>query len=379
MNWKDLRENKWLIVFFMSTAGCIAVVIYLLLRHFGVVTSVLGTIIGFFREVIIGGILAYLVNPIAIKIKKSLFKNSKLKDGGWALSVTLALILVLLLLVFLLGLVIPQLIDSIISFTEQAEKYFPSLSNGLMNMGIDLSLIGINFDKGPGSLKETISTVFEFTVKNGSAILDVLTGAGKGILSFALSFILAIYLISAKDEIKQGTIRLIRALVNEKKTEGIINFFTQCSRIFLHYIYYSLIEGLLIGVINAVFMLILGMPYVSLVSVVVGVCNLIPTVGPIIGGLIGAFVLVLENPMQALFFLIFTVVLQLFDGYILKPKLFGNSLGVSGVLIMVAFVVGGNIFGIVGILLSIPAIAIIDMIYHEYILKWLENRRKKSE
>ena len=95
--------------------------------------------------------------------------------------------------------------------------------------------------------------------------------------------------------------------------------------------------------------------------------------------LIGAFVLVMENPIQALIFLIFTVVLQLFDGYILKPKLFGNSLGVSGTLIMIAFLVGGNMFGIVGMLLSIPGIAILDMIYRDYILKGLEKRRRKKD
>ena len=372
MNWNDMKENRKLIIFCLSAVGCITVVVYLLLKHFGAVASALGIFIGFFREVIIGGILAYLINPIALTIKKKVFKNTKLKDGGWVLSVTAALIIVLFLIVFLIGLVLPQLIESVMAFADQFMKYYPALTKGLTDMGIDLSKIGITSGKTMGTLEDTISAISSFAFDNGSEIIDVLLGAGKGLLSFALAVIMAVYFISAKDEIKTGSIRLLKALVSEKRADNVINFLTQCSRIFLHYTFFSLIEGVLIGVINAVFMLITGMPYVSLVSVIVGITNLIPTVGPLIGGVIGAFVILVENPLQAL---MFTVVLQFFDGYILKPKLFGNSLGVSGTLIMVAFLVGGNMFGIVGMLLSIPGIAIIDMIYHDYILKGLENRR----
>ena len=121
------------------------------------------------------------------------------------------------------------------------------------------------------------------------------------------------------------------------------------------------------------------MQFAGLVSVVVGATNLIPTFGPVIGGAIGAFVLLLVKPMHALAFLIFTVVLQTLDGYIIKPKLFGNSLGVSGLLILVSIVVMGNIFGVVGILLSIPVAAILDFIYRDAFLPWLEERGERRQ
>ncbi len=378
MNWDEIRKNKWFIIFCLGMAGAITVLVYLLFKHLGPIASVIGKFIGFFKQVIIGGILAYLVNPIAGFIKKKLFKNTKLKDGGWGLSVALALIMVVLLLVVILGLVVPQLVASALTFTEQFKKYYPSLTKGLVDLGIDLSLFGLSIGDTSQSLKDTISALTDLAIANSSTIRGILLGAGSWIVDLAISVILSVYLISEKTHIKEGTERLIKALVNEKRGQKITGFFARCSEIFLHYVYYSLIEGVLIGFLNAVFMLILRMPFVSLVSVVVGVCNLIPTVGPIIGAVIGGFVLVLENPMHALVFLIFTVILQFFDGYILKPKLFGNSLGVSSALIMVGVVVGGNIFGILGILLSIPAVAIIDVIYHEYILKSLENRRKRK-
>ena len=376
MNWKDIKDNKKLIILCLSAAGCITVTVYLLLKNFGSVTSALGIFIGFFREVIIGGILAYLINPIAIAIKKKVFKRSKLKDGGWILSVVAALIIVLFLIVFLIGLVLPQLINSIMAFADQFVKYYPVLIEKLSDRGFDLSRLETALGVALGSLEEVISSFSSIAMNNSSEILDVLTDIGNGLWSFGLAVIMAVYFISAKDEIKTGSIRFLKALIGEKRAGKVIDFLAQCSHIFLHYTFFSLIEGVLIGVINAVFMIIAGMPYVSLVSVIVGLTNLIPTIGPLIGGVIGAFVILVENPVQALIFLAFTIVLQFFDGYILKAKLFGNSLGVSGTLIMVEFLVGGNMFGIVGMLLSIPGIAIIDMIYHDYILKGLENRQK---
>ena len=123
----------------------------------------------------------------------------------------------------------------------------------------------------------------------------------------------------------------------------------------------------------------MGMQYVGMISVVIAVTNLIPTFGPIIGGLIGAFILLLVNPLHALIFIIFTMVLQTLDGYVIKPKLFGNSLGVSGLLILIAIIVGGKMFGVVGILLAIPFAAIIDFVYKDYLLSALEKKKDVTD
>ena len=120
-------------------------------------------------------------------------------------------------------------------------------------------------------------------------------------------------------------------------------------------------------------MAIVGLPYIGLVSMVVAVMNLIPTFGPIIGGAIGAFLLLLVKPWYAVVFIIFTLILQTVDGYILKPKLVGDSVGVSGLWVLIGVIVGGKMFGIVGILLCIPAVAILDMLYSDFLLPWLEK------
>ena len=120
------------------------------------------------------------------------------------------------------------------------------------------------------------------------------------------------------------------------------------------------------------------MQYIGLISVIVAVTNLIPNFGPIIGGVIGAFVLLLVNPLHALIFIAFCIILQFVDGYILKPKLFSGSLGVSGLLILIAGIVLGDIFGVLGMLLSLPAAAILSFIYQDYFLSRLEKRQMQE-
>ena len=121
-------------------------------------------------------------------------------------------------------------------------------------------------------------------------------------------------------------------------------------------------------------MMIMGMEYAGLITFVVALTNLIPTFGPLIGGAFGAFILLLVKPIHVLFFLGFTLLLQFLDAYFIKPKLFGDSLGVSGLWILIGVIVGGNMFGIVGILLSIPMVAILSFLYSRYLLPWLEKR-----
>ena len=119
------------------------------------------------------------------------------------------------------------------------------------------------------------------------------------------------------------------------------------------------------------------MPFTALVSVIVGVTNLAPTFGPIVGAIIGGFILLLVNPLMAFWFIIFTIILQTFDGYLIKPVLFGDTLGVSSIMILIFIIVGSRMFGVWGILLAIPTAAICDFIYKDFI--WRKNLKQMYE
>jgi predicted PurR-regulated permease PerM len=151
----------------------------------------------------------------------------------------------------------------------------------------------------------------------------------------------------------------------------------RCNKILIRYIGVDVVDGIVVGVVNFLFMIIMRMPYAALISVIVGITNLAPTFGPIVGAVIGAFILVLVNPWHALWFLIFTIILQTIDGYILKPRLFGESLGVSALMVLISIIIGGRLFGVIGILFAIPFAAIIDFVWKDYVIKKLEERKAK--
>ena len=157
----------------------------------------------------------------------------------------------------------------------------------------------------------------------------------------------------------------------------IFSFLKSCNDIMVKYIIAELVEALMVGFANLIFMLIMGMPYAVLVSVVVGITNMIPTFGPIFGAAVGGLILLLADPWKAVAFLIFTVILQTLDGYVLKPKMYGDALGVSSVMILIFIIVGGKMFGVVGILVAIPLAAIISIVYNKFQTILLEKKAMK--
>ena len=371
---KRLREKPW---FNYAVALCIAVILYVVLTHLPGVRAALRTFIGYFRPVILGCVIAYLINPLSKLYGRSIFRGIKRSRPREVLSVCLAFITIILFVVLLILLVAPQLIESVRLFVSNLDGYAASLNAMLDKLGISASTLGL--DGMIDSSETIVQTVTDYVKNNLNAILAKSFNAGKVLVRILIAFMLSIYLLAAKRRLKIGGKRLLRAITTDEGYLKLKDLFTRSHAILNRYIAYNLLDSLIIGLINALFMTVLGMPYAGLVSFLVAVTNLIPTFGPVIGAAVGGFVLVLVKPWYALAFLIFTLVLQGVDAYIIKPKLFGDSLGVSGLWILIGVIVGGNMFGIVGILLAIPGVAILDMLFRDYLMPWLEARRKKAK
>lgn len=365
------RDRKW---YPYAVAICIGVAFYVLLMNLGRVGSAAGTFIGYFRAVIFGCVLSYLMNPLARWFERRPFRAVRAEATRWTLSVGLSFAAMLLSLVLLLGMLVPQLAQSVTTFAGNLNGYVASLTE-LLN-STNLPLEGTVLDpERLGELSENVmETVTSFVGDNASRILSAAAGAGKNVFTWAIALILSVYLLLAKAGIKRGVLRLLRALLRPGRAEKVVDFFRRCDGILVSFVVDSLVEAVIVGAANAVFMAICRMQYVGLISVLVAVTNLIPTFGPIVGGAVGAFILLLVNPFHALLFVIFAFVLQFIDGYVIKPKLFGNALGVSGLLILISVIVFGNMFGFLGMLLAIPAAAILNFVYLDYLLPFLENR-----
>ena len=375
-NFKKLLENNWAAY---TMATCSAVLLFLFLSNLNSFLKTVESIEGLLSPIIIGAVLAYLLNPIVVFFEGKALGKIKKEKTRYTSSVLLAVVCFIAALSLFFLALIPSLVDSVSSLAANMGSYVSSSQDLLM----ELDQFAAGFKIDITELTDSISDALNNVMGNVPALLNRVLSAsvnmGSALFNIGIGFILAVYFLMGKSGILKAIGTLRRAALTEETYEQHTAFLTRCHNILIRYIGCNILDAFIIGLINAVFMFLTGMAYVPLISLVVGVTNLLPTFGPIIGGVIGGFILVLINPMHALIFIIFTLILQTFDGYILKPKLFGESLGVSAVMILITIILGGKIFGVIGILLAIPFAAIMTFVYDEAILPGLERRKKLKE
>ncbi len=370
---RKIKDKKW---FPYTVAACVAVLLYVVLTRLGVVLGAVKGFLGHFTTVLIGCVIAYLMNPLAMLYERTVCKRMRREKLRWTVSVVLCLITLLLFTGFLLGTLVPQLAESIVTLAGNMDEYVNSLSAWTEKMGLSGVL---NLDELIGTSGSVLNTVGTYLIDNVSRIVNASAQAGKGVAQWVVALILSVYLLLSKRSLKEGTELLLQAALPEQRYQIVSTFFSHCHRILTHYITYTLLDAVIIGVANMLLMVCFGMQYTGLISLVVAVTNLVPTFGPLIGGAIGGFILLLVNPLHALIFIIFTVVLQFLDAYFIKPKLFGDSLGVSGLLILIAVIVCGSMFGVIGILLAIPLAAILQFVYIEELLPLIRKRAESNQ
>ena len=370
-----LRQKKW---YPYAVAACIAVAFYVILTHLGSITSGLVTFIGYFDTVILGCVIAYIMNPLAMLFERTIFAKVGQDKFKWSLSIGAAVILLLLMAGFLLRTLIPQLMDSLIMLVSNMDVYLASLHDLIDKWGLSEVL---RSDRLFDSSEDVVKRVQSYFSQNAESLMGASAAAGRSLVKWVIAFVLSVYLLSAKTNLKNGIKHLLSTLIPEKQFNSFVSFISRCDRILVSYIVSSLIDAIIIGVLNLIFMSLMGMEYAGLISIVVAVTNLVPTFGPIVGGAVGGLILLLVKPLHALIFIIFTFILQFIDPYFIKPRLFSNTLGVSGLLIVVSVLVFGRMFGVAGILLSIPLAAILSFVYKDAILPALERRaaRRKAE
>ena len=373
---KKFFKQKWVSY---TIATCSAVVLYLLLSNQGFLLGALSAIFKIIKPVISGIIVAYVFNPLANLFDRNVFYKLKNEKTRWKLSVAFAIIVLALGVTLLCFALIPQLADSVSTLIGNMGMYVETLQDLLKSFesgstgklfGLDLSGIATFGD-------EVLDNIANYFKDNMDSVFMTSSSIGKGVLDAVIAFILAIYFLLDKHRITAGVNRFISLLMKDERYNKWADFLNRCNKILIRYIGVDVVDGIIVGVVNFLFMIIMRMPYAALISVIVGITNLAPTFGPIVGAVIGAFILVLVNPWYALWFLIFTIILQTIDGYILKPRLFGESLGVSALMVLISIIIGGRLFGVIGILFAIPFAAIIDFVWKDYIIKKLEERKAK--
>ncbi len=341
-----------------------SILFYYILFHRSNLSSGIAKIIGISMPVIDGFVLAYLITPVLNKIEKCIIRplykkanvpeTPKNKRRMRVLSILVTVVLILIVMYELFGLIIPEVIRSIQSIIFQFPIYVDNLSNwalGLMKNNPDLEevlngLITQYSSKLLGYLNSNLLPHINDLLKTLS--LSVI-GVFKALWNFVIGFIISIYVLGSKERFAGQAKKIVYALFDRKAGNEIITNFRFIHSTFIGFIGGKIVDSIIIGVICFVCTSIIGTPYAILVSVIVSVTNVIPFFGPWIGGVPSALLVLMVDPIQALYFIILILVIQQFDGNILGPKILGDSTGLSGFWVIFAITIFGGLFGVVGV------------------------------
>lgn len=372
---KKALSNRWGAYTIAAIAGVVA---YMILNNLPAVSAWLSNAMSVISPIIIGVIIAYLIDLLVVFFDTKAFKKIQQQRFRYALSVVVSITVVLLALGLFFWLVLPEMISSITHFMNNTQNYASDIEDKLKDLDKFAENYGIhlNTKNWTQNLKEQAEVMISDVSHNLNMAMDILRGAWNVALNIFIGVILSVYFIAGKNRLFRGIDKLRRATLTDDQYKRHTDFLKRSNAIFSKYISFTILEAIGVGIANAIFMLIAGLPNVVLISVIVGFTNILPTFGPIVGCVMGSFVLVLEDPMYAVAFIIFTCILQTIDGYVVKPHLFGDSLGVPAVISLISIIIGGKLFGPIGILISIPFTAVMAILYHESLIPWLEGRKK---
>ena len=341
---------------------------------------ILGYIIKLFMPFIIGLAIAFVLNVLVNVIEKKWLKNWKVKVmTKRAVSLLIALILVIGFIVFLLFLIIPNLQNTIAIFADSIPVYNENLQDLLNSWGIDANIIN-EVVEVLKSLGDTASTYIK---ENSNQVLEttlgIATNVVTGFVNVTIGLVFAIYFLAQKEKLNTQVNKLMDAYLPDKIINKIKDIASLSNKIFSNFVGGQCLEAIIIGFLCFLGMLILRLPYASTISVLVGFTALIPVFGAFIGTIIGAFLIFMVSPLQALIFIIFILVLQQLEGNLIYPKVVGKSVGLPGIWVLVAVTVGASINGVLGMLLSVPIVSIIYSIVATNVKYRLEEKNKDNK
>ena len=372
-------DKKTLRRVFLGVMACI--VLYWLLHETDRVRSVWRFITNMLSPFVVGAAIAFIINVPMRGIERCLQKIRSL-----ALRRTLAIVLtfasISLVLYLVVCLLIPQITDTIGTLIETLPVFFENLYEqgeafveGHPEM---MEWIYSNTDLESFDWSSLLEKVMAFVGDSVSTIwsgvLKTIGNLSTGIFNGVISLVFAVYSLVRKEVLARQARRLLYAFLPEKFCDSVIKIFRLTNKTFSNFISGQCLEALILGSMFAISMLIFGMPYIPLVSVLIAVTALVPIVGAFVGCILGAFFILVNDPMQAVWFVIMFLVLQQIEGNLIYPKVVGSSVGLPGMWVLLAVSVGGELMGVGGMLLMIPLTSVLYTILRELTKMRLEQR-----
>jgi predicted PurR-regulated permease PerM len=366
--WKE--QIKWGTMVFVVAAAVVAVIFVFV--NFAKISGAVGTLLKILSPIIYGAVLAYLFSPIynrlldalKPKLKKYLPRGAAARNVAKGIATFLSVLLLIILTVGLVAMIIPQIYTSVMDLavtlpSNMAALYanamraledYPEIREGVRQM-YDMA-----YDFITGFTQDTLLPNMQKIVASLSIGIFSMLNWFKNIF---IGLIVMIYLLNIKEDFLGAARRMIYAVLPKSGAGMLIQEFEYINKVFGGFIIGKIIDSIIIGFICFFALSLLHMPYAMLVSVIVGVTNVIPFFGPFIGAIPSFILILLASPIQSIYFLIFILILQQFDGNILGPKILGNSTGLSSFWVLFSILLFGGLFGFVGMIIAVPTWAVI--------------------
>lgn len=331
---------------------------------------------------IFGALIAYVLNPMVHMFYKLLGKLGRRlsKPPGHVLRTVLSILLtymiVLGFIILVLLYVMPEIMQNIVDFVNFIPTAYASLLDGLATLQERFPELNVDAISQPLTeiVPDLITTLRNFATNMVPAIYTVSMWITNWIVNFLITIIVSIYMLYDKKNLMRACWKIIYAFLPKKHIPACHEILAECNRLFSSFVVGKFIDSVIIGVLCFILMTILQLPYTLLISVIVGVTNMIPYFGPFIGAFPGILIMLFVRPIKALIFAVMILCLQQFDGLILGPKILGDSTGMKPLWIIFAITIGGSMFGLVGMFLGVPVVAIISYLLDLYLQYRLEKR-----
>lgn len=357
------RYWQWGLTVVLSV--CAILVFYDTVFRNGVLLTFWSTLVNALYPVIYGAAMAYLLAPIVNFFDRCILKltDGKGKRGLIRAGSILATWLVVFLMLYaLMSILIPQLIGSVATLAGNMQNYYRTVYGWVEHLLETNPDIASRVTEMIGGYYTELRSWFTGTVlPQAQQTITIVTGGVVTVLVFFKNFfvgvIISIYLLALKERLALQTKKLLYAFVSEPRYRGTLRATRRIDTIFSGFVRGKLLDSLIIGVLCFAGSTILQLPYAPLISVIVGVTNIIPFFGPFLGAVPSAFLILLVSPLKCFYFLIFILALQQLDGNVIGPKILGSSTELPSFWVIVAILLGGGFFGVLGMFLGVPVFA----------------------
>lgn len=331
---------------------------------------------------VIGALLAFILNPAVRKVMQFLEKVCHVRSLKLRKLLAIAITYIIFLgfiTVTIFG-IVPQVANSIIELINNIPasiNYIYDLLDILKEHFPSLDIAGL--EKATNDTIPTLlNTLKDFATNLIPAIYTISMYIVNWIVDIVIAIIVSVYMLSDKKQLRNSCKAMVYAFVPQKWVQILVEVLQECNNLFSSFVIGKAIDSLIIGILCFILMNIFRLPYAVLISVIVGITNMIPYFGPFIGAIPGILILLIVSPIKALVFLILILCLQQFDGLILGPKILGNSTGLRPLWIIIAITVGGTVGGVLGMFLGVPIVAFLRYLMNRLIQHRLRKKNYKD-